>query len=32
MKYKKWVSVKSNDSYHLLEYRFIDEHNEEIKL
>jgi ribonuclease G len=32
LKYKKWISVKSNDSFHLLEYRFIDEHNEEIKL
>lgn len=31
-KYKKWISIKANNSYHLTEYRFFDAHDEEIRL
>jgi ribonuclease G len=30
--YKKWMSIKGNNNYHLTEYRFFDMHGEEIRL
>lgn len=32
MKYGKWVKVKPNTGYHLLEYHFLNGNNEEIKV
>jgi ribonuclease G len=32
LKYKKWVSVRPMTSYHLLEYNFVNDKNEEIAL
>ncbi len=31
-KYKSWVKLKSDASYHLLEYRFFNKENDEIKM
>jgi ribonuclease G len=32
VKYKKWIKIKPNTSYHFLEYHFFDKKNEEIKI
>ncbi|MBL1279213.1 MAG: Rne/Rng family ribonuclease [Fluviicola sp.] len=32
LKYKKWISVRSLSSHHLLQYSFVDKNNEEITL
>ncbi len=31
-KYKKWIPVRGNSSYHLLEYKFLNKKNEELSL
>ncbi len=31
-KYKKWIKIKSENSYHMLEYHFFNKNNEEIKI
>ncbi len=31
-KYKKWIKLSVNNDYQLTEYRFFDEHNDEIRL
>ena len=32
MEHKKWISIRSNTDYQLLEYRFFDQHDDEIRL
>ncbi len=31
-KYKKWIKLQVNNDYQLMEYRFFDQHNDEIRL
>lgn len=31
-KYKKWISISSDDNFHLFEYKFFDEADDEIRL
>jgi ribonuclease G len=32
LKYKRWIKLRSVESYHMVEYKFLDENQEEIKL
>lgn len=32
MKYKKWISVKADQDFHMLEYKFFDDRSDEIRL
>ncbi len=32
LKYKRWIRLQSDNSYHLLEYRFFNKNNDEIKM
>lgn len=32
MKYNKWIKIKQNNEYHMLEYRFFDGRNDEIRI
>ncbi len=31
-KYKKWISIQPNEEYHLVEYHFLNENGEEVKI